>query len=87
MNYIPGLENIAADGMSIIPMIDNDRKIKQSYTRKISTTRGSYARKVDITEEYLLDVGVIVRHQKMKHHQLKEYISDDKSPYTEAKLY
>ena len=50
MHYIPGSENIVADAMSRVPMIDDNIKVKQSYARIISTTRGSYARTGDITE-------------------------------------
>ena len=57
------------------------------YARKISTTRGSYARIGDIAEEYVLDVVVIACHQKTERRQLREYVSDEKSPYTEAKLH
>ena len=84
MNYIPVPENIVASTMSRIPMIDDNIKVKQLYARKISTTRGSYARTGDITEECPLDVASIAHHQKMERRQLREYVSDQKSPYTDA---
>ena len=87
MHYIPEPENIVADVMSRIPIIDDDVKVKQSYTRKISITRIAYARTVEITKECPSDVAVIARHQKTERRQLREYVSDDKSPYTEAKLH
>ena len=67
-------------------MIDNDIKVTQSYARNISTTRESDARKWDVTEQCPLDVAVIARHQKTERHQLREYVSDHRSPYTETKL-
>ena len=44
MRYIPVSGNIVADAMSRIPMIDDDVEVKQSYIRKISTTRGPFTR-------------------------------------------
>ena len=87
MYYIPGPENIVAEVMSRIPMTDDDVKVKQLYTCKLSTTRRSYAHTGDITEEYPLDVAVISYHQKTECFQLRKYVSNEKSPYTEAKLH
>ena len=71
IHYIPGPENIVADAMSRIPMVDDDIKVKQLYARNISTTRESNARIGDVTEQCLLDVAVIARHQKTDRRQLR----------------
>ena len=68
-------------------MVDDEIKVKQSYAHKISTTRGSDTRTGDITEQCPLDLAVIARHQKTERRQLREYVSDQKSPYTEDKLH
>ena len=39
IHYIPGIEDIVADAMSRIPMIDDDIEVKQFYAHKRSTTR------------------------------------------------
>ena len=66
IHYIPGPENIVAYDMSRIPIIDDDIEVKQLYACTILTARGSCARTEDITEECLLDAGVIAHHQKME---------------------
>ena len=78
MYYIPQPENIVADDMSRIPMIEDTNKVKKLYTRNICTTIGSFARTGYITEECPLDVVVISRYQKMEHRQLREYLRDKK---------
>ena len=76
MNYIRGPENIVADAMGRIPMIDDDLKVKHSYAHKISTTRGSYARTGVFTEQCPLDLAMIAHHQETERRQLREYVSD-----------
>ena len=79
MNYILG-PTIEVDAMIRTPMNEDDKK-SNNYTH------GSFSRTGDITEECLLDITLIAHHQEIEYCQLKEYVRDNKLPYTEAKLH
>ena len=68
-------------------MIYDDEEVKKQYARKISIARGSFARTRDTTKECLLDVTLIACCKQNESRQLREYICDKKSLYTDDKLH
>ena len=64
MHYIPEPENIVADDMITIPMIDDDVEVKKLYAHNISTIIGSFTRAGEINEECPLDIALTSRHKK-----------------------
>ena len=62
IKYIPSPDNVVADALSQLPMVDKHVDVKKTYPRQLKRTKHTE----DVNQVYPLDIAIIAEYQKKK---------------------